>query len=119
MILKEVNSWDNNKSLHESIGGQEILIDPVVEEVGEARIFSQRIKVFINPGFSQEIITRPFTRPYFRYARKIILGLFLLFSFFILGALARRAPQKSPYHFLKISEIFSNFKIKVNQTKQD
>ena len=90
-----------------------------MEEVGEARILSQRIKVFLNPGYSQEIITRPLTRPYFRYARKIILGLFFLLSLFVLGDLARGAPQEQRVHlFLKISEIFSNFKIKLNQTKQ-
>ena len=91
-----------------------------MEEVGEARIISQRIKVFINPDCSQEIITRPFTQPYFRYTWKIILGLLFLLSLFILRALARRAPQEKSLHlFLKISEIFSNFKIKVNQTIQD
>jgi len=54
-------------------------------------------------GYSQEIITWTLTRPYFRYARKIILGLFFLLGLLILGALARRDPKKPPLHlFLKI-----------------
>ena len=71
-----------------------------MEEVGEACVVDQRIEVFMNSIFAQEIIAWPFTRPYFRYARKIILGLFLLFSLFFLGALARRAPQKFPLSLL-------------------
>ena len=49
----------------------------VVEEVGEACILSQVIKIIINSDGSQERITRPFARPDLRGARKIVLGLAL------------------------------------------
>ena len=64
------------KILHKGIGELEILFALVVEEVGEARIISQRIEIIMNPSCSQEFITRPFTRPNFRDTREIILGLF-------------------------------------------
>ena len=46
----------------------------VAEEIGEACILSQIIKIIMNPGCSQELITRPFTRLNLRGARKIIFG---------------------------------------------
>ena len=82
----------------------------VVEEVDEAYILSQIIKVFINPDCSQELITRPFTQPNLRSAREIIFGLLIFFTLLIRRASARRAPQKSLHHFLKISENFTNLK---------
>ena len=90
----------------------------VVEEVSEASIISQRIKVIINLSCSQEIITRPFTRPNLRGAREIIFGLLILLTLFILRASARRAPQKSLHHFLKISKILvTQNKSETNSTK--
>ena len=93
------------KNLHENISEEEILFVLVAEEVVEACILSQIIKVIINPDGSQELITRPFAQPNFRSAREIIFGLLILFTFLILRALARRAPQQSLHHFLSL-EIF-------------
>ena len=72
------------KILHENISEEEILFTLVAEEVGEACILSQLIKIIINPDCSQELITRPFTRPNLRDVREIILGLFILLILFIL-----------------------------------
>ena len=100
------------KILHENISEEEILFVLVVEGVGEACILSQVMKVIINSGGSQELITRPFAWPNLRGVRKIIFGLFILFTFLILRALARRASQQPLQNFLplKISEIFSDSK---------
>ena len=68
------------KFLHESISEYEILIELAVEEVSEACIISQIIKIIMNPGCSQELITRPFTRPNLRSAREIIFGLLIFFD---------------------------------------
>ena len=100
------------KNVHENISEQDILFALVVEEVGEACILSQVMKIIINSGGSQERITRPFARPNLRSARKIVFGLFIFLILLILRASARRASQHSPQHFLplKISEIFSDSK---------
>ena len=81
------------KILHEKISEEEILFALVAEEVNEAYILSQIIKVLINPGRSQELITRPFAWPNLRSVREIIFGLLILFTLLILRASARRAPQ--------------------------
>ena len=72
------------KILHKNISEEEILFELVAEEVGEAYILSQIIKIIMNPDCSQELITRPFTWPNFRGAREIIFGLFMLFTLLIL-----------------------------------
>ena len=59
-----------------------------VEEVGEACILSQIIKIFINPGFSQELIKAIHTAEP-PQMREIILGLLILFTLLILQASAR------------------------------
>ena len=76
------------KVLHKDIGESEILFALVVEEGGEACILSQFIEIIINLGCSQEIITRPFTRPNFRGAREIIFGPLILLTLLILRASA-------------------------------
>ena len=98
------------KILHENISEEKILLTLVVVEVDEACILSQIIKVLINPGCSQELITRPFTRPNLRIVRENKFGLLIFFTLLIHRGSARRAPQQSLHHFLKISEIFSNSK---------
>ena len=89
------------KILHENISEEEILFALVAEEVDEARIISQIIKVIMNPGCSQELITRAFARPNLRSAREIIFGLLIFFTLLVLRASARRAPQKSLHLILK------------------
>ena len=66
------------KKLHENISEEEILFALVAEEVDKACILSQIIKVLINPGCFQELITRPFARPNLRNAREIKFGLLTL-----------------------------------------
>ena len=51
-----------------SNGTRYLLFALVVEEGGEACILSLFIEIIINPDWSQEIITRTFTRPYLRGA---------------------------------------------------
>ena len=75
------------KMLHENISEEEILFALVTEEVDEACILSQIIKVLIYIGWSQELITRPFAWPNFRSAREIIFGLLILFTLLIEGVL--------------------------------
>ena len=77
------------KILHKNISEEEIPFVLVGEEVGEACILSQIIKIFINPNFSQELITRLFTQPNLRSMREIVLGLIVLFTLLILRASAR------------------------------
>ena len=76
------------KILHENISEEEILFTLVAEEVDEACILSLIIIVIINPGCSQEIITRPFTRPNLRGAREIIFGPLVFFTLLIIRSSA-------------------------------
>ena len=106
------------KSLHKNISEEEILFALVAEEVGEACILSQVIKVIINSGGSQERFTRPFARPNLRSARKIVFGIFILLILLILRASARGAPQQSLYHFLPRRTIAQNSFVNVALSKE-
>ena len=91
------------KNLHENISEKEILFVLVVEEVGEACILSQVIKVVGNSGGLQELcITRPFTWLDLRGAREIVFGIFILLILLILRVLARGAPQQCLHYFLSL-----------------
>jgi hypothetical protein len=81
----------------------------IFEERDEAGVVRQIIKVIVNSRIPQERVTWPFTRPHLGHARKVVLGLRSLFR-----TLARRTSQPPFEHFLflKISEIFSDSKLK-------
>ena len=100
------------KVLYENISEWEILFTLVVDEVGDACILSQIIKLVVNSSGPQECITRPFTRPNLRGVGKVVLGLFILFILVSLRTLAQGASQQLLQRFLplKISEIFSDSK---------
>ena len=85
------------KILHRNISEEEILFALVAEEVGEACTLSQRIKIIMNPGCSQELIIRPFTWLNLCGASDII------FVLFIIWLRMRASPTSSMTSSISIS----------------
>jgi hypothetical protein len=67
------------KTLHESISEEEILFTLIFEELDEAGVVRQIVKVIVNSRIPQERVTWPFTRLHLGRVRKVVLGLRSLF----------------------------------------